>query len=196
MMGDHRAQQQQGWRTATVTPGTERSGTVMGASFKDSLIHQNIAPPVGQNYAAQRIFLIAYQKRCGRLRHGEVGYRSKSGWKIHVAADVLQADDVAARVLPVLCGLTVWHKYVPNKHELFCMAGTQAYKFITIYPNPDNVDAPDGWRNVVGVVAGALAAYGSRPRAISDPRERKQNPDGATLPDFISMRQVADFNNP
>lgn len=156
----------------------------------------NISPPLGENYAAQRIFLIAYQKRTGRLRLGEAGYHSKGGWKIHVAADVDQAADVAARVLPVLCGLSVWHKFIPNMHDLYVMPRDQAYKFITIYPNPDNVDAADGWRNVVAQVQGALGGIGSRARTITDRRETKRNPDGALLPDFISMRVVDDFTKP
>ncbi len=190
VIGAHR----RGWAAGRVRPTAAR-GEIGGGRHR-ALIGQNIAPPSGERYADQRIFKIAYQKRCGRLRPGETGYRSSGGWKIHIAADVDQANDIATRVLPVLCGLNVWHKYVPNMHDLYVMAGPQAYKFITIYPNPDNVDAPDGWKNVVARVAHALADIGVRPKVISDPRETKTNPDGGELPDFVSMRIVPDFTRP
>jgi hypothetical protein len=59
------------------------------------------------------------------------------GWKLHVTASAGNLGDIARRVLPLLRGLGVAHKIVKTGREFDAQQGTQAGKFITIYPSND-----------------------------------------------------------
>ncbi len=156
-----------------------------------------IAPPNPAAYWPQRFFSIAYQKNIIPPRRAHMveleGYRAKGGWKIHVSASITSARTVAALVLPVLHRARVWHKFVPLLKNLGAMKGEQYGKFITIYPNPDNIAAADGWQILIPAITVAIQGSGIAFPRISDPREVFVTPLGQLLPPGISMRQVDDF---
>lgn len=56
------------------------------------------------------------------------------GWKVHVSASPDSAPQVADLVLPKLRAMNVAHKVVGTPEDLGRLGGTQAGKFITIYP--------------------------------------------------------------
>ena len=56
------------------------------------------------------------------------------GWKVHVSASPDSAPQIAGLVLPELRAMNVAHKVVGTPESLGRMGGTQAGKFITIYP--------------------------------------------------------------
>jgi hypothetical protein len=174
---------------------TGPSPTAVLAKFdRDNYVAGVIAPPLGHNYQQQRIFRVAYQVRVGgRFRVGEQGYAAAGGWKIHVSAHPFNAQRVANLVLPILCNLHVWHKYVNSTTDLAQMTDGQEGKFITVYPNPDNIDSPTGWRNVVALIRGAFVNANVLQPIVMDPRESHYDPDGVKLPVGISMRHVEDF---
>jgi hypothetical protein len=83
------------------------------------------------------------------------------GWKIHISAYPYNAVLVAERVLPVLCGLKIWHKYIKSPMDLSRMTELQRGKFITVYTRDTDVsDTGDETRLVVEKVGLALAGSG------------------------------------
>lgn len=65
------------------------------------------------------------------------------GWKMHVSAYPYNAHLVAEAVLPILCDIRIWHKYVSSALLLSRMTDEQRGKFITIYTNctdPNEID--------------------------------------------------------
>jgi hypothetical protein len=77
------------------------------------------------------------------------------GWKIHVSADAASASAVVDIVLPRLRDMKVNHKVVGDLEGLKQMTGTQAGKFITIYP-----DSPAHAKAIADAIDGALAGRG------------------------------------
>jgi hypothetical protein len=62
-----------------------------------------------------------------------VSLRYKRGWKLHVSAFPYHAEEIAEIVLPILCRLRIWHKYVKSSLLLSRMTSSDRGKFITIY---------------------------------------------------------------
>jgi len=87
------------------------------------------------------------------------------GWKIHVSADAASAHAVADSVLPLLRKMGVNHKVVGTVQALERMGGTQAGKFITIYP-----DSTAHAKAIADAVDGALAGRGLSGPGISGER--------------------------
>lgn len=83
------------------------------------------------------------------------------GWKIHVSSTPASSPRVAEIVLPKLRGMKVNHKVVNSPEQLANMSGTQAGKFITIYPR----DAAHA-RSIVTALDSALAGKGLKGPAI------------------------------
>ncbi|HVV53029.1 MAG TPA: DUF4157 domain-containing protein, partial [Polyangia bacterium] len=77
------------------------------------------------------------------------------GWKVHVSADAASAHAVADTVLPLLRKMGVNHKVVGTVQALERMSGTQAGKFITIYP-----DSAAQAKTIADAVDGALLGRG------------------------------------
>lgn len=78
-------------------------------------------------------FFVAYQK-LRRAGHPCMG------WKLHVSAYPYNCREIANAVLPVLCKLKIWHKYVRSPMQLSKMTDGQRGKFITIYTNDNTVE--------------------------------------------------------
>ena len=164
--------------------------------------HNQLLGVIGVSYTPQRIFRIAHWKPVGNRYNVPIevykkvhkGYIKTGGWKIHVSATPDKARQVAAAVLPILSRVEVWHKYVGNIVDLERMVGPQAGKFITIYANPDETDADDGWEKLVPALTNALHTNNlvQLPK-ITDHREVFVTPNGEKLADGISMRKVRDF---
>jgi len=77
------------------------------------------------------------------------------GWKLHVSPDGASAKGAADAVLPVLRSMGVGHKVVSSAARYGQMSGTQAGKFITIYPrNPAQA------QQIVNAVDAAVAGKG------------------------------------
>lgn len=173
------------WTKAAVTPGTERAaGVMIGVKF---LYH----------YRKERIFMIAFQKNIipeRRRNLNLVGYYKPGGWKIHISATPDSAPTIFELVIPVLVSMRVWHKYV-ILDQFHLMTGTQAGKFITIYPNPDDEGGEHGWRMVLAKVKAAVIGRVLDQPKILDDREVFVDPDNNPLPTGISMRFAEDFNS-
>ncbi len=65
------------------------------------------------------------------------------GWKLHVSASILSAEDVLGRALPILFNDTASFKIAQSRGELAQLNGgyagsSQVGKFITVYPNDDD----------------------------------------------------------
>lgn len=77
------------------------------------------------------------------------------GWKLHVSATPANAEAVASTALPLLRRLGLNHKVVRTAADLRNMSGTQAGKFITIYP-----DTPAHAVAIVKALDAALSGKG------------------------------------
>jgi hypothetical protein len=142
-----------------------------------------------------------------RIFRDWVGPIPAEGWKLHVSPDVASAEGAADAVLPVLRRMKVDHKVVSSAASYGQMSGTQAGKFITIYPqNPaqaqqivDAVDAAVAGKGLKSVgVAGekpvgtsglVYTRYGGFTKeTVTDPATGKEVPDvrGHIKPDWIA----------
>lgn len=89
----------------------------------------------------------------------KIPLRFSAGFKVHISADLSQADRVARLALPTLRIIFLHHKVVCTLPEYQRMnGGNQRGKFITIYPGP--VSQAD---RILSVVDRALAGHGFRP---------------------------------
>lgn len=85
------------------------------------------------------------------------GKIAPEGWKIHVSSTPASSPRVAEIVLPKLRAMKVNHKVVNSPEQLANMSGTQAGKFITIYPR----DAAHA-KSIASALDGALAGKGQK----------------------------------
>ncbi len=92
-------------------------------------------------------FLAAY---IGNKRAGH----PMKGWKMHISAFPYNARLVANKILPVLCEMEIWHKYVSSPMLLSKMIDGQRGKFITVYTRDNNAHAiGDETRSVVSALS-------------------------------------------
>ena len=71
------------------------------------------------------------------------------GWKLHVSATIFNARTILKKILPVLLEQKISFKIISDEKNLLLLnsgevASQQAGKFITIYPNNDDVSVKLG----------------------------------------------------
>lgn len=122
-------------------------------------------------------FMKAYQgSRRGRNPH------PCKGWKLHISAYPYNAIEVAKRVLPVLCKMKIWHKYVSSPMYLSHMTDGQRGKFITVYTRDEKERD-----RVVDLVTKALSGSG-----LDGPPVKEEKEFGP----MIYGRYSYDYNKP
>jgi hypothetical protein len=94
-------------------------------------------PTGARGYDIVDSLIMPYWKPALRDLGKRVEHPFQAGYKLHVTAQPRDAERVAKAVLPVLQKANLDHKVVfpRSAYEEMCQ-GTQAGKFITIYPGP------------------------------------------------------------